>query len=253
MSLFTTITVFPHERALEYVDGVCTRVLEPGRYRPARRATYRRVHVLERIVTTAPQDVLTSDGVSVRVTAAIRWKVVDPRAYVETVADPAAAVYLAVQIALRDELVAVEVDALVREARLLGRGVLTDGARAAGSAVGIDVVEVVGQGRDPADGAPDRLRRAGHHPYPGHGPAGGGAGGDRCAAVAGERREAARRPPGAGPAPAGAVPPPRLHAGAGTARAVSNQRGAGQRIRTTLVFAILSWIACFLSSHSGHR
>ena len=39
--------------------------------------------------------------------------------------------------------VAVEVDALVREARLFGRGVLTDGARAAGSAVGIDVVEVV--------------------------------------------------------------------------------------------------------------
>ena len=143
MSLFTTITVFPHERALEYVDGVCTRVLEPGRYRPARRATYQRVPVLERIVTTAPQDVLTSDGVSVRVTAAVRWKVVDPRAYVETVADPAAVVYLAVQIALRDELVAVDADALVREARLLGRGVLTDGARAAGSAVGIDVVEVV--------------------------------------------------------------------------------------------------------------
>ncbi len=143
MSIFTTITVFPHERALAYVDGVCTRVLEPGRYRRARRATYHRIAVLERIVTTAPQDVLTSDGVSVRVTAAVRWKIVDPRAYVETVADPAAVVYLAVQIALRDELVAVEVDALVREARLLSRGALTEAARLAGSAVGIEVVEVV--------------------------------------------------------------------------------------------------------------
>ena len=35
MSLFTHITVFAHERALEYVDGVCTRALEPGRYRAA--------------------------------------------------------------------------------------------------------------------------------------------------------------------------------------------------------------------------
>ena len=57
--MFTTITVSAHERALEYVDGVCTRVLAPGRYRTVRRATYQRVPVLERIVTTAPQDVLT--------------------------------------------------------------------------------------------------------------------------------------------------------------------------------------------------
>ena len=140
--MFTTITVFAHERALEYVDGVCTRVLAPGRHKTARRATYHRVSVLERIVTTAPQDVLTSDGVSIRVTAAVRWKVVDPQRFVETVADPAAVVYLAVQIALRDALVAVDVDALVREARLAGDS-LVERARTAGAAVGIDVVDVV--------------------------------------------------------------------------------------------------------------
>jgi regulator of protease activity HflC (stomatin/prohibitin superfamily) len=143
MSLFThRITVFAPERALEYVDGVCTRVLAPGRHKVARRATYHRVPVLERIVTTAPQDVLTSDGVSVRLTAAVRWKVADPQAFVETVADPAAVVYLAVQVALRDALVAVDVDALVREARLAG-DTLVEAARRAGAAVGIEVVEVV--------------------------------------------------------------------------------------------------------------
>ena len=142
MSLFTTITVFAHERALEYVDGVCTRVLAPGRYKTARRATYHRVPVLERIVTTAPQDVLTSDGVSVRVTAAVRWKVADPQRYAETSSDPAGVVYLAVQIALRDALVAVDVDALVREARVAG-DTIAEPARRAGSAVGIDVIEVV--------------------------------------------------------------------------------------------------------------
>ena len=142
MSLFTTITVFAHERALEYVDGVCARVLAPGRYRTARRATYQRVHVLERIVTTAPQDVLTSDGVSVRVTAAVRWKVADAQRYAETTSDPAGVVYLAVQIALRDALVAVDVDDLVRSARVAGE-TLAEPARRAGEAVGIDVVEVV--------------------------------------------------------------------------------------------------------------
>jgi regulator of protease activity HflC (stomatin/prohibitin superfamily) len=142
MSMFARITVLAHERALEYVDGVCTRVLEPGRYRTARRATYHRVSVLERIVTTAPQDVLTSDGVSVRVTAAVRWRVADPQRYAETTADPAAVVYLAVQIALRDALVAVDVDVLVREARLAG-DTLLEQARRSASPVGIDVVEVV--------------------------------------------------------------------------------------------------------------
>jgi regulator of protease activity HflC (stomatin/prohibitin superfamily) len=143
MSLFNRITVLSHERAVEYVDGVCTRVLEPGRHPAPSRATHYRIDVRERIVTTAPQDVLTSDGVSVRVTAAVRWRVADARAFVEVVADPSAVVYLAVQVALRDALVAVEVDTLVRDARRLAGDPITTAARAAGAAVGVEVVEVV--------------------------------------------------------------------------------------------------------------
>jgi regulator of protease activity HflC (stomatin/prohibitin superfamily) len=144
MSLFTTpITVFPHQRALEYVDGVCTRVLGPGRHQGARRATYRRVDVLERLVTTAPQEVLTADGVAVRVTVAVRWAVADPQAFVERVVDPAAVVYLAVQVALRDALVAVEVEQLVRDARRLAGDALLEAARAAGAPVGVAAVDAV--------------------------------------------------------------------------------------------------------------
>lgn len=144
MSLFTTaLTVFSHERAVEYVDGVCTRVLGPGRHRQPRRATYRRVQVLDQVVTTAPQEVLTADGVSVRVTAAVRWRVADPRAYVETVADPTGLVYLAVQVALRDALAAVDVEALVRDARRLTGAALVEAARGAGASVGVEVVDVV--------------------------------------------------------------------------------------------------------------
>jgi len=143
MSLFHTITVRSTERAIEYVDGVCTRVLEPGRYRVPRRATYQRVWTLERIVTTAPQDVLTSDGVSVRVTAAVRWAVADARRFVEISDDPSASVYLAVQIALRDALVDVETDTVVRQSRRVLGDALTPAAVAAGLEVGIAVREVV--------------------------------------------------------------------------------------------------------------
>jgi regulator of protease activity HflC (stomatin/prohibitin superfamily) len=131
------------ERVLEYVDGVFTRVLEPGRHRRRRRATYQRVWMIERIETTAPQDVLTSDGVSVRVTAAVRWAVGDPRTYAETAADPSASVYLAVQIALREALAELEADAVVRQVRRILGDALTPAAAAAGLAVGIAVREVV--------------------------------------------------------------------------------------------------------------
>jgi regulator of protease activity HflC (stomatin/prohibitin superfamily) len=137
------ITVRSTERALEYVDGVCTRVLEPGRHRIPRRATYQRVWMVERIETTAPQDVLTSDGVSVRVTAAVRWAVGDPLRFAEAAADPMASVYLAVQIALREALVDVETDTVVRQSRRVLGAALTPAAVAAGLEVGIAVREVV--------------------------------------------------------------------------------------------------------------
>ena len=144
MSLFrTTITVHAGERALEYVDGSCTRVLEPGRHRLARRAEVRRVVVLDRVETIAPQEVLTSDGLGVRVTVAIRWAVADPQRYVEAAADPYALVYLATQVALRDALVDVTAEEAVRQARRTLGDPLTEAARTAGAEVGIAVRSAV--------------------------------------------------------------------------------------------------------------
>ncbi len=144
MSLFhTTITVRATERLLEYVDGACTRVLEPGRHRRHRRGEYLRVGVLDRLDTTAPQEVLTADGASVRVTVAVQWAVLDPQAYVEVSSDPSASVYLAVQLALRDALVEVAAEDVARHARRELRDRLTEAARSAGAPVGIAVRSAV--------------------------------------------------------------------------------------------------------------
>ena len=139
MSLFPTITVSAGERALEYVDGTCRRVLEPGRHRLARRAVVRRVLVLERVDTTAPQEVLTADGVSVRVTVAVRWAVSDAQRFVETTVEPMAFVYLAVQVALRDALVDLTADDVARRARRTLGEAITEAARLAAEPVGIVV------------------------------------------------------------------------------------------------------------------
>lgn len=145
MSIFRTLYVGLEERVLEYVDGSFTRVLGPGRHRrrTRRRAQYRRVWMPQRIETLAPQDVLTSEGVTVRVSSATRWGVGDPRQFVELAQDPAAIVYLAVQVALREALVGYDVERAVRESRVPVGVALTEAARTAGAGVGIDVREVV--------------------------------------------------------------------------------------------------------------
>ena len=144
MPLFTRhLTVQPWQRALERLDGTPTVVLEPGRHPQRSRAAYQVLDVREQLFTLAPQEVLTADGVTVKVTAAVRWRIDDPVAHTETVTDPLARVYLAVQVALREGLAPLETDAVLRTARQAVTEWATAAALEAGRPVGIEVIEVV--------------------------------------------------------------------------------------------------------------
>lgn len=138
----TTTTVPATSVAVEYVDGVRTRVLQPGRHRVPRRATHAPVSLLEHLTTVAPQEVLTADGVVVRITAALRWAVVDAPAFLEVTDDPAGAVHLGVQLALRESLVDVDAGDVVRWVRTGVGDSLLDPARRVGAGVGVDVRSV---------------------------------------------------------------------------------------------------------------
>ncbi len=141
--LHTTITVQTGSQLVEYRDGVCTRVLRPGKHERPWKATYVSVSTREQVTSLAPQDVPTADGLTVRASAAIRWAVADARRFVEVAQAPFDLVYLAVQVALRDALVVVEAADSVRHLRLEVADRLAVAARAAGAEVGIEVHEVV--------------------------------------------------------------------------------------------------------------
>jgi len=144
MSMFKSyFTVHPGTNTVEYVDGVFTQVLQPGRHAQRDRATYRAVSVRERLDLVAPQEVLTSDGVTVRVTASVRSQVTDARRFLEAADDPFALVYLAVQVALREALVDVDAESVVRAARRTLGDSVTLAAREVAARVGLDVLEVV--------------------------------------------------------------------------------------------------------------
>ncbi|GAA1871935.1 slipin family protein [Myceligenerans crystallogenes] len=143
MSLVPRITVHATELAVEYVDGRFTRVLGPGRHRHPRRARHERVRTADRLTSLAPQEVLTSDGLTVRVSLAVRWRVSDARTFLEQADDAFDVVYLAAQVALRDALITLDADALARHGRRELGGLVLGPAREAGAGIGVEVVDAV--------------------------------------------------------------------------------------------------------------
>jgi regulator of protease activity HflC (stomatin/prohibitin superfamily) len=99
------------------------------------------VNLRERLITLAPQEVLTSDAVSLRVTVALRIIVTDAVAFVEKADDPVAGVYLAAQIALRDIAARLTAEDIMQRSARIDAATIRDAARDAGTRTGIDVLD----------------------------------------------------------------------------------------------------------------
>jgi regulator of protease activity HflC (stomatin/prohibitin superfamily) len=141
MSVMNRLTVEAGQCALVYRDGKLARVLPAGSRRVFGAVSTVIVDLRERVVTLAPQEVLTSDAVSLRVTVALRIVVTDAVAYVEKASDPVAAVYLAAQIALRDMVSGISAEDVMRRSARIDAAAIATAARAAGAATGVDVLE----------------------------------------------------------------------------------------------------------------
>ena len=136
------IVVQEWERVLGYRDGRFTEVLEPGRHRRARRRRqFVRVVVRPRLLAVPGQEVLTADGLAVRVSLTVTCRTADPRRWHEAVEDADAFLYAGLQLALREAAGARTLDEL-----LAARGELAEELRgrvtAPADAVGLAVEQV---------------------------------------------------------------------------------------------------------------
>lgn len=96
------IVVPEWERVLLYRDGRFSEQLGPGRHRrPSWRRRSVRVVVRPRTLVVPAQEVLTADGLSVKVSLTATCRTADPRRWHEAVEDPDAFVYVALQVAVR--------------------------------------------------------------------------------------------------------------------------------------------------------
>jgi len=99
-------------------------VLEPGRHRRRRwRRRLVRVQVRPRLLVVPSQEVLTSDGLSVKVSLTVAVHSADPRRWHEAVEDADGFLYAALQIALREVVAGQSLDGLLAARGSLGEDV----------------------------------------------------------------------------------------------------------------------------------
>ena len=110
------VRVLDWQRVLLFVDGRLARVLEPGRHRyRLRGARLETVDTRRRITAVPGQELLSADGLSLRLSAQLAWRVVDPVAFVTVSTAPEQELYAAAQLALRDLVAGATLDELVTD------------------------------------------------------------------------------------------------------------------------------------------
>jgi regulator of protease activity HflC (stomatin/prohibitin superfamily) len=121
------VTVREWESVLVYRDGRLEKSLPQGRHRLwSRRRELVRFDLRPGTIVVPGQELLTADGLSVKVSLVARSRVVDARTAHEAVQEPWTELYTAVQVALRTEAAARTLEEL-----LAGRDGLGDAVRAA--------------------------------------------------------------------------------------------------------------------------
>lgn len=121
---FPRVTILEFERGLRYTRGKFTGIVGPGQYHTSvTTTTIRKVDVRPKVMTISGQEVLSADGVALKVSLAARYRIVDPALAVNGVENYETALYTALQLALRSAIAASPVDALLQARSTLGKDV----------------------------------------------------------------------------------------------------------------------------------
>jgi regulator of protease activity HflC (stomatin/prohibitin superfamily) len=137
-------------RGLVYEDGVLVKVVEAGRFEiPKSRAFFglvRRpkvqvelIDVRQRDLTIKGQEILTSDKVAIRVSIAVQFRVVDPKAALHEVDNYEDRLYSDVQLAARRSLASMTLEDILMARNKLSEDILQD-VQAAAARYGVTIL-----------------------------------------------------------------------------------------------------------------
>lgn len=113
---YVEATVPAGHAALRYVDGEVDQVLAPGRHaawRTLKAVNLAVIDLRERLLSITGQDVMSKDRVSLRLNISVVFQVADPLRMATTASNAEEALYLAVQLAVRDAVTSRTLDGLL--------------------------------------------------------------------------------------------------------------------------------------------
>ena len=146
--IFTVATIHDYQRGMRYRQGRFVGLLDPGSHVAIRPFT--EIHVLDgrpTSITVPGQEILTADGVALRVSLTARYVVADPVAAVTNDQNYVSALYTALHAGLREALAGRTADEILAgRAELgpaVGGAVASELARLGVELLGVDVRDVM--------------------------------------------------------------------------------------------------------------
>ena len=140
--LLARVTIFEYQRGLMYRDGRFRSLLGPGTHWVFRPTTVvQTIDVRESLLPLTGQELVTADGISIKISLAARYRVADPVKAMNSVAGYLMVLHSELQVALREVVGQQPIDQLLQQRDQIGRETL---ARATGpaTALGIELVSV---------------------------------------------------------------------------------------------------------------
>lgn len=135
-----SVTIFQYERGLRFDSGKFVGVADPGKYWLwVGRGHIRKVDTRLRVVSVAGQEVLSADGVALKVSVLGTFRIVDPARAVLELENSEAALHSALQLALRGIIAGSAVEDLLQRRATIGPELLKAVADPA-KALGLELV-----------------------------------------------------------------------------------------------------------------
>ena len=119
---FKRVTIFEHQKGLKYSRGRHAAVLDAGQYWifPAYTSIVP-VDIRPEFVTIPGQDVISADGVTLKISLAAEYEVADPHQAINKTANYRNALYLTLQMALRELVTTEKIDDLMQNRATIGK------------------------------------------------------------------------------------------------------------------------------------
>jgi regulator of protease activity HflC (stomatin/prohibitin superfamily) len=114
---FKRTTVFEYERGLRYTKGKFTGILMPNRYFHTAKTIIRKLDIRLRNVTISGQEVLSADGVSIKISLVTQYEIADASIAMNKVENFQEALYMELQSALREFVSALPIDEVIAQRR----------------------------------------------------------------------------------------------------------------------------------------